>query len=68
LAETIAGYTCDAAYAEFAEKEKGRIRSGMVADMVVLSEDLFTLAPEKSDQVRAVLTLCGGRIVYDAMH
>jgi predicted amidohydrolase YtcJ len=66
LADAIASYTCDAAYAEFQEQHKGQIRVGMLADLVLLSADLFATPVEEIDQIRPVLTLCDGRIVYEA--
>jgi predicted amidohydrolase YtcJ len=66
LADTLAGYTRDAAYAEFQEHQKGQIKVGMLADLVLLSTDLFTISAEAVDQVRPVLTICDGRIVYEA--
>lgn len=43
--EAVRAYTVGSAYAEFAEKEKGRIAPGMLADMVLLSEDIFRIDP-----------------------
>jgi predicted amidohydrolase YtcJ len=65
LEETIAGYTRDAAYAEFQEHEKGQLVAGMLADMVLLSADLETLPPEEIAQVRPLLTMVDGRVVYE---
>lgn len=66
LAEMLLGYTRDAAYAEFQEDRKGQLRPGLLADMVLLPADLFSLPPEELAQVRPVLTMCDGRIVYEA--
>ncbi len=66
LADTLIAYTRDAAYAEFQESVKGQLRAGMLADMVVLSEDIFAIPAETLDQVHPVLTVCNGRIVYEA--
>jgi predicted amidohydrolase YtcJ len=65
LPDTIAAYTRDAAYAEFQEQHKGQIQAGMLADLVLLDSDLFTLPPEAIAQVRPVLTICDGRLVYE---
>jgi hypothetical protein len=64
LEDLIAGYTSAGAYAEFQEGEKGRIRVGMLADLVLLSEDIFTTPPEEIRRVRPVLTVCDGRVVF----
>ena len=66
LEETIAGYTKDAAYTEFQEHEKGMIRTGYLADLVLLSDDLFTAPAETIHEVRPVLTVCDGRVVFEA--
>ncbi len=66
LAEAIAAYTIDAAYAEFQEDKKGQLKVGMWADMVLLSENIFAIPPEQLAEVEAVLTVCHGRVVYEA--
>jgi hypothetical protein len=65
--EALRAYTAGSAYAEFAEGEKGRLVPGQVADVVVLSEDPLTIAPERLEQIHPVLTMTGGRIVWEAM-
>jgi predicted amidohydrolase YtcJ len=64
LAQIIRGYTRDAAFVEFQEDEKGMIRAGMLADLVLLSEDIFATPHEEIGQVQPVLTICDGKIVY----
>lgn len=66
LEECILGYTRDAAYAEFQEKQKGQIRKGYLADLVLFSHDLFELAPEDIRTAKPVVTMVDGRIVYEA--
>ena len=65
LAECIIGYTRDAAYVEFKENEKGQIKEGYLADMVLFSHDLFEVKPEDILTARAVLTMIDGRIVHE---
>ena len=65
LAETLAAYTRAGAYTEFAEHEKGQLRAGMLADMVLLSEDVTTLAPEELVGLEATLTVSDGQIVFE---
>jgi predicted amidohydrolase YtcJ len=65
LAEALAGYTVEGAYAQFAENDKGRLKPGFMADMVVLSGDLEKTAPDAIDTVRPVTTICGGKVTYD---
>jgi predicted amidohydrolase YtcJ len=55
------------AYAEFGEKEKGSLTPGKLADVVVLDTDLFAIPPEKIRDVKVVVTVVGGRIVYRAI-
>ena len=62
--EALRSYTADAAYACFSEDGFGRIEVGMFADFVVLSDDLFSVSPEKIRDVRVEMTVVGGRIVY----
>ena len=66
VAEAIEAYTMGSAYAEFQEKEKGSITPGKLADMVLLSDDIFSIVPEKIRAVRVLKTFVGGRLVFDA--
>jgi predicted amidohydrolase YtcJ len=65
LEECILGYTRDAAYVEFMENEKGQVREGYLADLVLFSHDLFALNPEDIRSARPVLTLVDGKIVHE---
>jgi len=65
LTETFVAYTRDAAYAEFQEHQKGQLKAGMLADMVLLTHDVFAMPIEELDQVHPVLTMCDGQIVYE---
>jgi predicted amidohydrolase YtcJ len=66
LAEAVEAYTMGSAYAEFQEKEKGSITAGKLADMVLLSDDIFAMAPEKIREVKVEKTILGGRLIWDA--
>jgi len=66
VAEAIEAYTMGSAYAEFQEKEKGSITPGKLADIVLLSEDIFSIPPEKIREVRVLKTFVGGKLVFDA--
>ncbi|RUW99782.1 amidohydrolase, partial [Mesorhizobium sp. M2A.F.Ca.ET.037.01.1.1] len=66
LREAIQGYTVEGAYAEFMEDRKGRLKTGYLADIVVLSADIEATAPEALHTVRPVTTICGGRVTYQA--
>ena len=66
LADTIHSYTRDAAYAEFQEDQKGQLRSGYLADVVVLSADIENTPHTEFLNVHPVFTICGGRVVYES--
>jgi predicted amidohydrolase YtcJ len=62
--EAVEAYTMGSAYAEFMETQKGSITPGKLADMVVLSDDIFTLKPEAIKDVTVEMTIVGGKVVY----
>ncbi len=64
VAEAVAAYTMGSAYAEFQEKEKGSITPGKLADMVLLSDDIFSIDPAKIKDSRVVTTIVGGKVVW----
>jgi predicted amidohydrolase YtcJ len=66
LADTLRSYTCDAAYAEHQEQVKGQLKPGFLADLVLLSEDIFSIAPELMKDVYPLLTMMDGKITYEA--
>lgn len=66
LKEAIEGYTVEGAYAEFKEDRKGRLKTGYLADIVVLSADIEKTAPEALHTVHPVTTICGGKVTYQA--
>jgi predicted amidohydrolase YtcJ len=64
--QAVIAYTLTAAYAEFAEKEKGSLAPGKLADLTVLSQDIFTVSSEDLPRTVSVVTLVGGKMIYDA--
>ena len=64
--QAIAAYTTGSAFAEFAEKEKGRIAPGMLADFVVLDRDPTAASAEKVLTTKVLRTVVGGKTVYEA--
>ena len=64
--QAVIAYTLTAAYAEFAEKDKGSLEPGKLADLAVLSQDIFRVPTEDLPKTVSVLTMVGGHIVYDA--
>ncbi|HXY15177.1 MAG TPA: amidohydrolase [Terriglobales bacterium] len=65
VAEAVHAYTMGSAYAEFQEKEKGSITPGKLADMVLLSDDIFSIDPVKIREVKVVKTIVGGKVIWD---
>lgn len=66
VAEAIEAYTMGSAYAEFQENEKGSITPGKLADMVLLNQDIFSVASEKIRDVRVLKTFVGARLIFDS--
>jgi predicted amidohydrolase YtcJ len=64
--QAVVAYTKGSAYAEFKEKEKGIIKKGMLADLAVLSQDIFTVPLQQLPATSSILTIIGGRVVWDA--
>ncbi|MGD0222779.1 MAG: amidohydrolase [Terriglobia bacterium] len=64
--EALRAYTLGSAYAAFQENDKGSIAPGKLGDVVVLSDDLFTIPPAKIKDAHAVMTIVGGKIVYES--
>jgi len=61
--EALYGFTREGAFASFEEKEKGMIAEGYLADLVVLSDDIFQIEPDKIKDVRVQMTVFGGRVL-----
>lgn len=64
IEDAIRNYTAEAAYASFDENLKGQIKTGMLADFTVHSQDLLTVRPEEIYKTEAVMTILGGKVVY----
>jgi predicted amidohydrolase YtcJ len=64
--EALRAYTIDAAYAEFTEADKGSLQVGKLADLVLLDRDITRVPPETIRDTRVLLTVTGGRVVYEA--
>lgn len=67
LPEALAAYTLEGAYAEHAEDRKGRIAPGYLADLVLLTGDITTVAAENIPHMSVAMTICGGRVTHDAL-
>jgi predicted amidohydrolase YtcJ len=64
--QALAAYTTGAAFAEFEEKEKGRLATGMLADFVVLDQDVTAVPAEKMLATKVLRTVVGGKTVYES--
>lgn len=64
--QAVAAFTLGAAYAEFQDHHKGTLAPGRLADLAVLSQDIFHAAPPDLLTTTSLLTMVGGRIVWDA--
>ena len=62
--EVVIAYTLTSAYAEFAEEEKGSYVTGKLADLTILSQDIFTVPVQQLLNTRSVLTIVDGKIVF----
>ena len=63
-AEAIAGFTRDAAYAAFLERELGTIEVGKRADFTVFDRDLSVCTEDELLEAKVLLTVIGGEVVY----
>lgn len=66
MEEALAAYTWGAAYAEFAERDKGTLQPGMFADFIVLDRDPTSVQAGEVLGTRVLRTVVGGRVVYEA--
>lgn len=66
IEQALAAYTTGAAFAEFAEKQKGNLAPGMLADFIVLDTDITAAQPPKILQTKVLRTVVGGKTVYEA--
>jgi predicted amidohydrolase YtcJ len=64
LGDAIKGYTLNAAFAGHREETEGSLEPGKLADLIVVSQDLFNIDPHKIGDTKVLLTMVGGRAVY----
>ena len=64
IAQALKAYTYGGAYSSFEEDIKGLIQPGYLADVIVYSEDLFEIEPMRTHQVKVVMTIVDGKVVY----
>ena len=63
--DALRAYTAGGAYASFDEKDRGTLERGKLADFVLIDRDLTRVAPETIRDAHVMLTVVGGRIVYE---
>lgn len=63
--EALTSMTLWPAYAAFMERDYGSLAAGKVADFVVLDQDIMSVAPERILDTRVVMTVLGGKVVYE---
>jgi predicted amidohydrolase YtcJ len=64
--EAVRAYTASSAYAEFAEKVKGTLAVGKLADLVILSQNIFEIPPEQIAQSKVLWTIVNGEVAFTA--
>ena len=64
LADAIKGYTLNAAFAGHREKTEGSLEPGKLADLIVVSQNVFQVDPHELGKTKVTLTMVGGRVVY----
>lgn len=63
--EAVRAFTYGSAYAEFQENEKGTLEVGKLADLVIISDDIFTIEPAKIRDARVLMTIVDGKVVFE---
>jgi predicted amidohydrolase YtcJ len=66
LEDAIRGYTLGAAFAGHREKTEGSLEPGKLADLIILGNDLFRIEPTQIEKTDVLLTMVGGRVVYQS--
>jgi predicted amidohydrolase YtcJ len=64
LEQAIYGYTMGGAYAAKREKTEGSIEAGKLADVIIISQNLFKIAPKEISETKVLMTIVGGKTVY----
>ena len=66
LEEGIKAYTLGAAFAGRRDEEEGSLEMGKLADLIIVDQDLFKIPASKIDKTRVMLTMVGGKVVYQS--
>lgn len=67
IAQAMKAYTSAGAYSSFEERKKGKIKIGQLADVIVFSQNLFTIDPMLTSQTKVMLTVFDGKIIYNVI-
>jgi predicted amidohydrolase YtcJ len=65
--QAVIAYTRTAAYSEFSDDRLGTLEPGKLADLAVLSQDIFKVPTDDLPKTESVLTMVGGKIVFNAL-
>jgi predicted amidohydrolase YtcJ len=68
IQQAVDAYTKGSAYARFSDNKLGTLEAGKEADLAVLSQDIFGIRPEEIGKTTALMTMTGGKIVYEDPH
>jgi predicted amidohydrolase YtcJ len=68
IAQAMKAYTYMGAYSSFEENLKGQIKPGQLADVIVFSQDLFTIDPMKTFETKVMLTVFDGKVIYSLLN
>ncbi len=66
VGQVVDGYTLGAAFAGRREKTEGSLEIGKLADLIIVSQNIFDIEPHKIGSTKVVTTIVGGRVVYQA--
>jgi len=66
VAQVIEGYTLGAAFAGRREKSEGSLEVGKLADLIVVSQNVLEIAPQKLADTKVLTTIVGGKLVYQS--
>ncbi len=64
--EAVHAFTYGSAYAEFQENEKGTIAAGKLADLVILSDDIFAINANDISKAKVITTIVDGKVIYES--
>jgi len=64
IEQAVTAYTAGSAFAEFQDREKGTLARGKLADLVILSDDIFAIPAERLKDVQVLATIVGGKVVH----